>query len=351
MVYPRRLIERQKKGLYISPAQQVQIDAYRLRERLRQRGIRNRRLSRASEHEDDRDNLPDPDIEQDLELQSPAASPENADNGDNYQDSTLHSLDFATHTDNLADCSAICNRDCASDLSPQQSQRVSTSVRNQIGAHDLLGSLNTDVDDLADDKYFQNTNTDTSLNSTSTTQDLFQLLEMTAFAFHGLGRSSSTCQVPALVASRQQVHTPSAVYASAEPSASYFSNRDSSVSDSAIDAELYVMSAQSPFKSLDTVLSTSSFSNTPQDESDTEAEYTAGQSTAAYYTPRSDHCSLFSSTPASSLLSVSTSPDLGFVDTLLWPDRFVEFDMVYPPSPAFMLQREKRFSDNVEFFI
>ncbi|KAK9384591.1 hypothetical protein V1515DRAFT_541694 [Lipomyces mesembrius] len=346
MVYPRRLIERQKKGLYISPEHQVQIDAYRVRERLRQRGIRNRRLSRASEHDDNRDNLPDLDLEQDLDLQSPATSPGKADNDETYQDSTLHSLDFATRTDDDADCSAICNHDYTSDLSLQQSQPVSMSVPNQIDARDLLGSLNTDRDDQADDKYFQNTHA--SLNPMSTNQDLFQLPEMTTFTFHDLRQSSSTCQVPAHVVSRRQMHTPSAFYASSEPSTSYF---DSSVSDSTIDAELYVMSATSPYKSLDPVLLTSSFSNAPQDESDAEAEYTAGQSTAAYYTPRSDHCSLFTSTPASGLLSVSTSPDLGIVDSLLWHDRFVEFDMVYPTSPALVLQRERRLSDTVGFFI
>ncbi|KAK9330971.1 hypothetical protein V1520DRAFT_354381 [Lipomyces starkeyi] len=355
MVYPRRLIERQRKGLYISPEQQVQIDAYRLRERLRQRGIRNRRLSRASEHEHepehehnhDYDCLRDPDLEQDLNLQSPATSPGNVDNDDTYQDSH----DFATHTDDDdADCSAITTHDYTSDLSLQQSQPV-PSVPNQIDVHDLLSSLNTDVDDQADDNYFPNT--DTSLNSMSTNQDLFQLLEMTASTFHGLGQSSSACEVPAHVVSRQQIHTPSAAYtsASSEPSTSYLSNHDSSVSDSTIDAALYVMSAPSSYKSLDSVLSTCSFSNTPQDESDTEAEYTAGQSTAAYYTPRSDYCSLFTSTPVSGLLSVSTSPDLGIVDSLLWPDKLVEFDMVYPPSPALMLQRERRFSDTAGFFI
>ncbi|KAK9359048.1 hypothetical protein V1504DRAFT_241719 [Lipomyces starkeyi] len=352
MVYPRRLIERQRKGLYISPEQQVQIDAYRLRERLRQRGIRNRRLSRANEHEHDHDHdhdhgpLLDPDPEQDLDLQSPATSPGNVDNDDTYQDS----LDFATHTDDDADCSAITSHDYTSDLSLQQSQPV-PSVPNQIDVHDLLGSLNTDVDDQADDNYFPNT--DTSLNSMSANQDLFQLLEMTASTFHGLGQSSSACEVPAHVVSRQQIHTPSAVYtsASSEPSTSYLSNHDSSVSDSTIDAELYVMSAQSSYKSLDPVLSTCSFSNTPQDESDTEAEYSAGQSTAAYYTPRSGYCSLFTSTPVSGLLSVSTSPDLGIVDTLLGPDKLVEFDMVYPPSPPLLLHRERRFSDTAGFFI
>ncbi|KAK9313186.1 hypothetical protein V1522DRAFT_190040 [Lipomyces starkeyi] len=351
MVYPRRLIERQRKGLYISPEQQVQIDAYRLRERLRQRGIRNRRLSRASEHEHDHDHgcLLDPDPEQDLDLQSPATSPGNVDNDDTYEDS----LDFATHTDDDdddADCSAITCHDYTSDLALQQSQPV-PSVPNQIDVHDLLGSLNTDVDDQADDNYFPNT--ETSLNSMSTNQDLFQLLEMTASTFHGLGQSSSACEVPAHVVSRQQIHTPSAVYtsASSEPSTSYLSNHDSSVSDSTIDAELYVISAPSSYKSLDPVLSTCSFSGTPQDESDTEAEYIAGQSTAAYYTPRSEYCSLFTSTPVSGLLSVSTSPDLGIVDSLLWPDKLVEFDMVYPPSPPLMRQRERRFSDTAGFII
>ncbi|KAK9325152.1 hypothetical protein V1517DRAFT_254368 [Lipomyces orientalis] len=324
MVYPRRLIERQKKGFYISPEQQLQIDAYRLRERLRQRDIRNRRLSRASEHDDDDDDddeperSPDPAVK-DLQ-QSPATSvgsndTDNDDHDDHdddhgsYQHTSIHPTDDAPGTDNgCADNTRIAH------IYPIQSSHS-------------LSTLST-----AGDEYFHS----------NPNPDLFQLLASTSSSFP-------------TTRSGHQIYTTSAVYASSAPAMSYFSNTDSSVAD------LLATGLPLSCSSLSSLASTThSISQTPQDESDPEPDYTVGRppsASAPYYTPHSDDysSSLFTSTPASSLLSVSTTPELDFLDALLSPDKFADYggSSFFPLSPPDLARhRDRRFSyDGDSFFV
>ncbi|KAK9246053.1 hypothetical protein V1506DRAFT_506005 [Lipomyces tetrasporus] len=310
MVYPRRLIERQKKGFYISPEQQLQIDAYRLRERLRQRDIRNRRLSRASEHDDEPERSPDPPADQDLQ-QSPATSVGSHDTDDDHDDeSSVHPIDVAPDdTDNG-------NGD-------------KTRITHEYPiepSHCLATTLSTAGDEYLHSNPIQDL-------------DLFHLLTSTSSSFP--------------TTSDQQIYTTSAVYASSAPATSYFSNTNSSVAD------VYAMSLPLPYTSLSPVASTShSISHTPQDESDPEPDYTTGRppsASAPYYTPRSDDhsSSFFTSTPTSSSLSVSSTPELGFLDALLSPDKFVDYGcgFFFPPSPDLVPRhRDRRFSSDADSF-